>query len=268
MIEPQAFVSWNNEPVFVASNNTSRLSNIIATDAEPSISANVSRVAAAGSPSASSFARNRPARTSLSSSPRSAICGYFAASRWSLTTIPLCSATAPRVMTGWLLSTFDWAPLVASLECPVIATGAPRSNPASPRSSSAATFGLASSSSTEPPCLRTSMRAPSWTAMPAASRPRVTEQRSSATASSRTKSASTSRSRLPMTPKIPHISGAHYTLHNCRNNLKPRTASPTCNKARFFSDRYARLSFTIRLSRAIRAHSAQPRCSQRTRMRS
>ena len=62
-------VTWNSEPVLVASSMVSTSSNRIASEAEPSISANVARVAATRLRVPSSLVRRSAASTSLSSSP-------------------------------------------------------------------------------------------------------------------------------------------------------------------------------------------------------
>src|SRR5262245_873453 len=203
---------WNSDPVFVASKIASRSSKSIATEAEPSISANVSRVAATRSLVSSRCRRRRPARISLSSSPWRASRGWRASRARSFTTMPLCSATTPRVITGWLLSPLLWLPLVASRECPTMASAPPvtarrrRSYVSNATSSKACSLGLASRSAADPACLRTSMRSPSWTATPAASRPRVCEKRRSETARVRARSRSRVNSLPETTPKIPHTS--------------------------------------------------------------
>jgi hypothetical protein len=97
--------------------------------------------------------------------------------------IPLWIPTVPRATTGWLLSEFDWNPFVTRRVCPVTARhvselperfAAYRSIA---RRKSSSNFGLARKLSTVPACLSTSIVSPLWTVSPAASLPRVCEQR-------------------------------------------------------------------------------------------
>src|SRR6185436_12960913 len=142
--------------------------------------------------------------------------------------MPLCSATVPCVITGWLLSPLDCAPLVASREWPVIAIGRPGRAAATTPSIRRWNLPLARKSLTEPACLRTWICSPSWIATPTASRPRVSEWWSREIASSRASWRSAARSLEQMTPKMPHIAlAAPYTASGRGGmTLATRRAAP------------------------------------------